>query len=316
MIHEPTFTVLERRSSVVPRVVALVSILVFGSCSNRSPEPPPEQVEPPPTLQPTPALEPVPDPVPELARVDPEPEPPPDPFPGRTTVSVGELLEVLSQQVAVLAESPEVQRDYQQFLIDWRVPDDPEIYLDYVRVRLAFETTRAGGLWGVTWQITNELPQSDRVWAQWRALELADDATVLPEVTAIAECDELSALFAFVVHRIGLSKRSEVGLLWPVSNHTVAVWTIDRKSDNPIRIVVPTSQIYLGKTQSLGTGEFNPWKQKTIFDYKRKDAALKLELPAALARRFVRAVQDHGGRSQGDLQTMRNEREKRQWGLR
>jgi hypothetical protein len=313
MIREPTFAALARRSSIVPRLLALVSILAFGSCSTRSPEPPAaQQIDVAPA--PEPELTPDPAPEPEVAVVVTEPEPPPDPFPGRTDVSVGELLEVLSQQVAVLAESPAVQADYQQFLIDSRVPDDPEIYLDYVRVRLAFEATRAGGLWGVTWQITNELPQSDLVWAQWRKLELPDDTiTELPEITAIAECDELSALFAFVVHRIGLSKRSEVGLLWPTGNHTVAVWTLDRKSDNPIRIVVPTSQIFLGETQSLGTGEFDPWHQKSIFDYKRKDAALKLELPAPLARRFVRAVQDHGGRSQAELQTLRNAREERQW---
>ena len=138
----------------------------------------------------------------------------------------------------------------------------------------------------------------------------------MPEVTAIAECDELSALFAFVVHRIGLSKRSEAGLLWPVDNHTVAVWTLDRKSEKPTRIVVPTSQIFLGRDESLGTGEFNPWKQKNIYDYRRKDAKLELELPAPLAREFVWAVQEHGGRSQAELQTMRNERERRQWALR
>ncbi len=168
----------------------------------------------------------------------------------------------------------------------------------------------------MTWQITNELPQSDLVWAQWQQIELADDAGELPEVTAIAECDELSALFAFVVQRIGLSKRSEVGLFWPTGNHTVAVWTLDRKSEHATRLIVPTSQIYLDSEQSLGTGEFNPWNQKHIYDYRRKDAALDLELPASLARGFVRAVQDHGGRSQAELQDMRNQRERRQGELR
>lgn len=320
LIRGQTFPAFERRVRVVPRLAALALVLSFASCSNRSSEPPAPQAAA--TPDPTPIAEPEPAPAsdPELAVIEPppEPEPPPDPFPGRSEVSVGELLEVLTAQVEVIAASPEVRSDYDQFLIDWKLEDDPELYLDYVRIKLAFEATRAGGLWGVTWQITNELPQSDLVWTQWRALELADDQgdAELPEVTAIAECDELSALFAFVVHRIGLSKRSEVGLLWPTWNHTVAVWTLDRKTDDATRIVVPTSQIFLGRAESLGTGEFNPWRQKSIFDYKRKDAKLELEIPAPLARHFVRAVQEHGGRSQAELQQMRNERERRQWALR
>jgi hypothetical protein len=321
MIAGPTFERFERRALVVPRLAALALVLAFASCSNRSSEPPALEaavLAPTPSTEPEPASEPAPEP--ELAVVEPppEPEPPPDPFPDRTKVSVGELLEVLTAQVEVIAASPAVRSDYDQFLIDWKLEDDAELYLDYVRIKLAFEATRAGGLWGVSWQITNELPQSDLVWTQWEALELADDPdhAELPEVTAIAECDELSALFAFIVHRIGLSKRSEVGLLWPVSNHTVAVWTLDRKTEDATRIVVPTSQIFLGRAESLGTGEFNPWRQKSIFDYRRKDAALGFELPAPLARRFVRAVQDHGGRSQAELQQMRNEREQRQWALR
>ncbi|MFV8750558.1 hypothetical protein ACNOYE_08390 [Nannocystaceae bacterium ST9] len=299
-----------RRQPLVAKP-ALAALFVFVACSSRASEPPIEALAEPPISAPTPEPAPV---EPEVAATpEPAPEPPPDPFPGRSEVRVGELLEVLAAQVEVIAESPEVRRDYEQFLIDWELADDPELYLDYVRIKLAFEATRAGGLWGVSWQITNELPQSDLVWAQWRELELPDDDAELPEVTAIAECDELSALFAYVAQRIGLSKRSEVGLFWPTGNHTVAVWTLDRKSDDATRIVVPTSQIFLAADESLGTGEFDPWKQKTIFDYRRTDARLDLELPAELARRFVRAVQAHGGRSQAELQGMRNVREERQW---
>lgn len=232
---------------------------------------------------------------------------------------VDELLAALTQEVDALATSPEIHRDYEAFLLAFELEDSETLYLDYVRIKLAFEATRAGGWWGLTWDITNEEPRSDLIWAHWQTLELGvapstvDEVPSLPDTTAIAECDELSALFAFIAQRIGLSKTSEVGLFWPTGNHTVAVWTIDAKGDAPTRIVIPTSQIFLDGAQTLGTREFNPWRQKTIFDYRRQDAAGKLELPGALASAFVLAVREHGPRPQAELQQLRNEKETRQW---
>ena len=52
--------------------------------------------------------------------------------------------------------------------------------------------------------------------------------------SATAECDELSALFAFFTHRLGVD---DVGLFWPTGNHVVAVWTVEG-SEGPVRIVV------------------------------------------------------------------------------
>ena len=215
----------------------------------------------------------------------------------------------LSEEVEGVAASPSVRSDYESFLAAFELEHSDELYLDYTRVKIAFEATRAGGWWGLKWDITNEQPNSDKIWAHWQTLEPGSDALT---TTAVAECDELSALFAFVAQRIGLSRRSEVGLFWPTGNHTVAVWTIDRKGDAPRRVVVPTSQVFLDGRQSLGTTEFNPWKQKNIFDYRRQDAPAKLELPAALARQFVLTVREYGGLSQAELQARRNAKEDRQ----
>lgn len=233
-----------------------------------------------------------------------------DPFPGRAHVSVSELFAALAGQVPAVAHSPAVRRDYEVLRAQYRLAHSDALYLDYVRVKLAFETTRAGGLWGLTWRITDQLPQSDRVWTQWRQLRLADGPS-LPQSTAIAECDELSALFAFTAHQLGLSGQSQVGLLWPTSNHTVAVWTIGDPRTGA-RVVVPTSQIFLDGAQSLGTKRFDPWKQKNIFDYRRRDIAPDTRLPAPLARGLIRSVEQHGARSQADLQALRNQRENRQ----
>lgn len=277
-------------------------------------DPPKDQTDPPPVPQP--AVEPAPPPKPES---EPEPPPPePAPFAGRETVRVEELLAAIIDELPAIAASPAVRDDYDAFRAAFELEHDETLYLDYVRIKVAFEATRAGGWWGVEWDITNEQPNSDKIWAQWQALELGpapatvDSLTPLPLVTATAECDELSALFSFIAQRIGLSRGSEVGLLWPVSNHTVAVWTIDAKGDRPTRVVVPTSQVFLDSTQTLGTREFNAWRQKTIFDYRRQDADKSLELPGALASAFVLAIRTHGPRSQLELQSLRNTREKDQ----
>ena len=34
---------------------------------------------------------------------------------------------------------------------------------------------------------------------------------------------------------------------------------------------MPTSQVFLGVNDSFGTRKFNPWHQKTIFEYTRRD---------------------------------------------
>ncbi len=241
------------------------------------------------------------------------PAPPsPDPFPGQDEVRLESLFAALAAEVPVLARAPQVRRDFESLLPELARRDDQALYLDYVRVRLAFEATRAGGLWGLAWRITDQQPQSDRIWAQWRGLAASRGAD-LPAITAIAECDELSALFAFVAHAIGLSKRSQVGLLWPAANHTVAVWVIEPGA-RETRVVVPTSQVFLDGAQSLGTARFDPWAQKRIFDYRRVDAEPGTRLPAPLARAFVRAVREHVPQSQAALQGARNRREQAQAG--
>jgi hypothetical protein len=237
-----------------------------------------------------------------------------DPFPGPARVPVRDLFAALAQEADRLSTSQRVRDEFRRLMQAHDLPDDDALLADYLRIRIAFEATRAGGLWGLQWRVTDQLPQSDRIWAQWAALALPADGT-WPPSTAIAECDELSALFAVVARGMGLSSRSRVGLFWPTYNHTVAVWTIvpapDATGHLPaeVRIVVPTSQVFLDGAQSLGTHGFDPWSQPKIFPYARRDIADDHALPAALARHFVRQVRRHAGDPQGLLQTARNRRE-------
>lgn len=254
--------------------------------------------------------------VPPVAKVAARPALPDafDPFPNRDRVPVRDLFAALTQEADRLAMSQPVREEYRRLMQSQGLPDDDAWLADYLRIRIAFEATRAGGLWGLQWRVTDQLPQSDRIWAQWEALALGADGT-LPPSTAIAECDELSALFAVVARGMGLSSRSRVGLFWPTHNHTVAVWMISpppRGTGNlpaEVRIVVPTSQIFLDGAQSLGTRGFDPWSQPKIFPYARRDIADDHPLPAALARYFVHQVRRHAADPQGLLQTARNRRE-------
>lgn len=164
---------------------------------------------------------------------------------------------------------------FQSFTSAYKIAPGSISYSDFVTVRLLYEATRDAGFWNMHWTITNMPPNSDRVWSQWKSVKAVSPITS----TASAECDELSALYAFLVERAGVRS---VGLFWPYPNHTVAVWVLHPANGGEVRVVVPTSQIFLDVTDSFGTRKFNAWHQKTIFEYKRRDVPDSFELPKPL----------------------------------
>jgi hypothetical protein len=232
---------------------------------------------------------------------------PPPPFAGRSEVALHEVVAEMSAIADAMIEMPSVRDDFAALARRHGLRDDAATLRDYARIKLAFETTRDGGLWHLGWTITNRNPRSDAIWSQWADARTPEGERDR-EPTAWAECDELSALFAFVAHRLGVR---EVGLFWPTGNHTVAVWSTTGSHDEPVRIVVPTSQIFLDEDASLGTDGFDPWKQKKIWDYRRRDVADDHPLPAELARFFVEQARAHAGRPQVELQAERNARSAR-----
>jgi len=215
-------------------------------------------------------------------------------------IRVAELVAALEAIAVDLEAEPVVRADYDALVERHRLRDTAALFRDYVRVRLVFESARDGGLWQLRWAITNRAPDSEAIWAQWKKLGAPDS----DHPTAVAECDELSALFAHLVYRLGVK---HVGLFWPVWNHVVAVWTVEGE-DGPVRIVVPTSQIFLDDAATLGTDGFDPRKQKRIYEYRRKDVKDDVALPAALVRFMVAQSWKHGGRAHVELQRERNAR--------
>lgn len=150
-------------------------------------------------------------------------------------------------------------------------------------VRLLYEATRDAGFWNVHWTITDQPPNSDKIWQQW----LRNSAPSPLSPTASAECDELSALYAFLVEREGVKG---MGLFSPAPNHTVVVWVWHPTTGPAIRVVVPTSQIFLEASDSFDTRKFDPWSQKTIYEYTRRDSSDSLELPKLLFDFFLRRL--------------------------
>jgi hypothetical protein len=225
-----------------------------------------------------------------------------------TTTTVDGLLEELSGLVAEIGASEATRADYDAFVARNDLAASDALYADFVRVKIAFEATRAGGLWGLQWNITDREPESDAIWAAWRRI----DGGRPKQPTAVAECDELSALFAFVARRMGVG---DIGLFWPVWNHVVAVWTLKDADGGKVRVILPTSQIFLEPEETFDTRGFDPWTQRTIYTYAREDIAGDVALPATLVQWFVAQVRAYAPASTGTLQQIRNLRELRLAGL-
>jgi hypothetical protein len=215
---------------------------------------------------------------------------------------VAKLVSQLRGKAKALENSSGMRQGFETFTAAHKLAPENVRYSDYVLVRLLFEATRDAGLWNLHWAITDQPPNSDRIWKQWKGVRKPNPL----ESTATAECDELSALFAFLVERAGVKT---AGLLWPAANHTVAVWVVRPTTGVVVRVVVPTTQIFLEETDRFDTKKFDPWRQKTIYEYTRRDVPDSFELPKPLFDFFLQQVDKYAGASDTTLQSLRYLRE-------
>ncbi len=239
----------------------------------------------------------------ELHAKPPAPAPPPVVIAARrhSVTTVAQLVEAVREKAKGLEGSEGTRRSFQDFTLSFALRPESVRLADYAVIRLLFEATRDAGLWNLRWSITDLPPQSDNIWHQWQQAHVLSPAAP----TATAECDELSALFAFLVRSAGVRG---VGLLWPAENHTVATW-IPNPGPGKLRVVVPTTQIFLSERDRLGTRSFDPWKQKTIYEYTRRDVPNAYELPTSLTDFFLRQMDRFGGATDATLQSIRYLRE-------
>jgi len=83
------------------------------------------------------------------------------------------------------------------------------------------------------------------------------------------------------------------------------VWVLQPRTGPVIRVVVPTSQIFLEETDTFDTKKFDPWRQKTIYEYTRRDIPDTYELPKPLVDFFLQQIDIYGGASDATLQRLR-----------
>jgi hypothetical protein len=222
--------------------------------------------------------------------------------PGPSSAELVQLVSLIRDKAKALESSNGMRLGFRSFISAHKLAPESISYSDYSVVRLLFEATRDAGFWNLHWSITDQPPNSDRIWRQWQSIKNSSATTS----TATAECDELSALFAFLVERAGVKG---VGLFWPASNHTVAVWVVRPVASPVIRVVVPTSQIFLDESDFFDTKKFDPWSQKTIYEYTRRDVPDSFELPKPLFDFFVQQMDIYGGATDATLQKLRYLRE-------
>jgi len=216
--------------------------------------------------------------------------------------TVGELLGGLRDKAKGLEGTTGMRTAYQSLSSRFSLPPDAVRYSDFVIARLVFEATRDAGLWNLHWAITNREPESDNIWRQWQTIR----QPLYTKPTATAECDELSALFAFLSRSLGVRG---IGLFWPYPNHTVAAWEIHPAGRKAVRVVVPTTQIFLAATDLFGTTKFDPWRQRSILEYNRRDAPAAFQIPRALLNFFLEQAGRYGGATDSTLQRLRYLRE-------
>lgn len=158
---------------------------------------------------------------------------------------------------------------------------------DYTRMWTLFELTRDGGPFRLRWAVTNEEPSAKKVWAAWKA---APPPASTNAASATAECDEISSVFAHLATKMGVKN---VGLFWPRWNHTIAAWEPAPK----VRVLVPTTQIFVGCDDTFDRVAFDPKVQKTVFPFPPWDISDDLELPPALASFLVTQTAAYAGAS-------------------
>ncbi|WP_394832420.1 hypothetical protein LVJ94_38515 [Pendulispora rubella] len=190
-------------------------------------------------------------------------------------------------------------------------PNSAELFRDFVRLQSVFEATRDGGMWRVRWAVTNREPTSKAIWQSWQ--KETPPLQGAPSVTA--ECDEISALTAFLATKLEVRG---VGLFWPTWNHTIAAWeprpllasAKDPARRKKPRILLPTTQVFQGCDDALDHTTFDPSHQGAVFEYTLLDVRPGTRMASSLATFLVEQLEAYNGASLDLLALLRLHRGK------
>lgn len=173
---------------------------------------------------------------------------------------------------------------------------------DFTRLWAVFEATRDGGWWRLRWNVTDQEPSSVQIWKAWmRSPPTQSFATA----SAVAECDEITALFSVTARRLGVRG---VGLFYPTWNHVIAGWApvgVDQQERGGV-VLIPTTQIFQGCPATFDQTSFKPPKQ--VYEFPRVDVKDGVELPASLAAFLLEQVRAYGEATPALLSLIRAKR--------
>ncbi len=179
-------------------------------------------------------------------------------------------------------------------------PDAPGLRQEFRRLWTAFEATRDGGWWKLRWQITDQEPTSLQIWKAWRR---TPPRVGFADVSAVAECDEITALFSVMARRLDVRG---VGLFYPTWNHVIAGWMPSALTETKRVVLVPTTQIFQGCESTFDQTSFRVPKQ--VYEFPRYDVRDSTELPAELAGFLLDQVRAYGEATPALLALIRTKR--------
>jgi hypothetical protein len=203
-------------------------------------------------------------------------------------VTLGDFWAALATQIDALDTSA-LGPSFEAFLAHHRADAaSPELRRDFTRLWAVFEATRDGGWWRLRWDITDQEPSSVQIWKAWmRSPPTQSFATP----SAVAECDEISALFSVSARRLGVRG---VGLFYPTWNHVIAGWApvgFDQQEPGGV-VLIPTTQIFQGCRATFDQTSFKP--PKHVYEFPRTDIKNDAEMPAPLAAFLLEQVRAYG----------------------
>ena len=173
---------------------------------------------------------------------------------------------------------------------------------DFKRLWAMFEATRDGGWWRLRWQVTDQEPSSVQIWKAWQRSPPTPSFTT---PSAVAECDEISALFSVAARRLGVRG---VGLFYPTWNHVIAGWApegVDQSQRGGV-VLIPTTQIFQGCPATFDQTSFKP--PEHVYEFPKVDVHDPSELSADVAEFLLEQVRVYGEASPGLSALMRAKR--------
>jgi hypothetical protein len=217
-------------------------------------------------------------------------------------VTFGDFWSALATQIERL-DTTALRSGFEAFAARHDVdPSTPQLWQDFTRLWVVFEATRDGGFWRLRWDVTDQEPTSVVIWKAWMR---APPTHAFASESAVAECDEITALFSVAARRLGVRG---VGLFYPTWNHVIAGWAPEALAgvSTETVVLIPTTQIFQGCPSTFDETTFKV--PKHVYEFPKVDMRDATEMPLPLAHFLLEQVRAYGEGSPDLLALIRAKR--------